>query len=174
MRDDFYLKGDYMENKKKHKYYPEEVFAAILMMMMVILCFINISARYLFKISMVVTDQILTLIWPCVIFLAAPVCCSRKSLTSFTLVSDIFPKDKQKWFEFITALAGIISFAFLGYYGFLKCYAYYTTGYRISSLGSFPVWIFYTVIPIGSTLYIIRAIEVCCRAFRENGKGDGE
>lgn len=169
-------KGGFMKDKKekKHKYYPEEIFAAFLMMLMVGLCFINICGRYLFKTSMVVTDQLLTQIWPCVIFLAAPVCCSRHSLTCFTLVSDAFPVNKQKWFELITTIAGVISFGFLGYYGIHKCYAYFKTGYRIASLGTFPVWIFYVAIPLGSALYIVRTIQECYKAFRNSGEeGNG-
>jgi|GEM_PF-5274140 len=144
----------------KDKMLPEEYFVAIIITVMLALCFFNVVTRYLFSKTLLITDALLSNLFPWVTFIGAAITCFYSKNTAFTLLMDSLPKRFQKYVDLLTLITSVTLFGFLFYFGCVKVKSYIDYKTVLTTMNNMPRWIFSLCLPIGSACCIIRSFQV--------------
>jgi TRAP-type C4-dicarboxylate transport system permease small subunit len=135
----------------------EEGALCLLLVAMVLVTFVTVITRYVFDYPLSYIDQLVPnlLVW--VTFLGSSAAAKRRAHLGLSVLYDLFP-GKFRWAADLMILAGTSAFFVVtAWYG-AKVVALQMANRMMTSLG-YPSWLVGLAVPVGSGLFVVRAIE---------------
>ena len=127
----------------------------LMMAIMFVLVFANVVTRYLFGISIAVSDEVSTFLMIWVTYLGAGLALREGRHAAIDLFQDMLPEKARHVFRALLGIIILVFFATLGYYGFR--FAIFGWSQETAAT-QIPKGIPYLAIPAGAALLIIHLI----------------
>jgi len=139
----------------------EEGALCLLLAVMVIITFVTVVTRYVFDLPLSYIDQLVPNLFVWVTFLGASAATKRRAHLGLSLVADALPPRARATLD-VAVLVGTAGF-FLAtaWYGW-RVVAMQVENQLTTSLG-YPAWLVGLAVPVGSGLFVIRAVEAWWR-----------
>jgi len=126
---------------------------------MTVLYSLSILSRYVIKISMPWTDELVMFLFIWATFLGASVGAKRGSHLGVSILQNSLPKKWQKVVAVVITLCCVFTCAVLAWQGMRMVHLQFRMGQRSSQLGV-PIFWVGLAIPVGLTLSLVRFIQV--------------
>jgi len=126
---------------------------------MTVLYSLSILSRYVIKISMPWTDEIVMFLFIWVTFLGTSIGAKRGSHLGVSILQNSLPKKWQKVVAVVITLCCVFTCAVLAWQGMRMVHLQFRMGQRSSQLGV-PIFWVGLAIPVGLTLSLVRFIQV--------------
>jgi TRAP-type C4-dicarboxylate transport system permease small subunit len=139
----------------------EEGALCLLLVVMVLVTFVTVITRYVFDYPLSYIDQLVPnlLVW--VTFLGSSAAVKRRAHLGLSMLYDLFP-GKVRYAVDLAILAGTCAFfAVTAWYGGVVV-ALQMENRMMASLG-YPSWLVGLAVPVGSGLFVVRAVEAWWR-----------
>ena len=143
----------------------EEIVCMVALIVMTILTFTNVITRYVFNFSMNFAEEISTYSFVLLSLFGAAIALKRGAHLGFTLLADHVPPIVARFFEVVSALAGIIFAGVIFYFGIRMTMTQFQRG-QLSLGVQIPEWIYGSFVPLGSFFLLMRFIELLLNALR--------
>jgi C4-dicarboxylate transporter DctQ subunit len=139
----------------------EEGALCLLLFFMVTITFVTVVTRYVFDLPLSYIDQLVPNMFVWVTFLGASAAVKRRAHLGLSLLYDLFPAGGRAVLDALILL-GVGAF-FLGtaVYG-AKIVSMQMENRLMASLG-YPSWFVGLAVPVGSILFVVRAVEAWAR-----------
>ena len=162
-----------MEKKEKRKLTPEQWIGGIMLLIMFIIMFVNVVTRYLIKVSIAFTEELVTYLFIAATIFGASQACKENANMGMDAVVKLLPKKVQVVIQWIVAVFTIAMFVILIYYSILivKNQIKYES---ITPQMRLPQWIFTVPLPIGACFFIFRTVQYTLKFTKENWKEEGK
>jgi len=135
----------------------EEGALCLLLVVMVLITFVTVVTRYVFDLPISYIDQLVPNLFVWVTFLGSSAAVKRRAHLGLSMLYDAFPAWARAVLD-VAVLAGTSSFfAMTAWYG-AKVTALQVENRMMASLG-YPSWLVGLAVPLGSALFVIRAVE---------------
>jgi C4-dicarboxylate transporter DctQ subunit len=135
----------------------EEGALCLLLVVMVLITFVTVITRYVFDYPLSYIDQFVPnlLVW--VTFLGSSAAVKRKAHLGLSMVYDTFPASVRPAVDVLVLLGCVAFFSATAWYGW-KVVVLQMENRMMASLG-YPSWIVGLAVPVGSVLFVVRAVE---------------
>lgn len=139
----------------------EEGALCLLLVVMVLITFVTVITRYVFDYPLSYIDQLVPnlLVW--VTFLGSSAAVKRKAHLGLSMVYDLFPANVRPVVDVLVLLGTGAFFSATAWYGW-KVVVLQMENRMMASLG-YPSWIVGLAVPVGSVLFVVRAVETWWR-----------
>lgn len=138
----------------------------LVLAVMTLVAFVNVVTRYFIQFSLAFTEEIVVSLFVWLTLLGTAVAFREGSHLGFSFIVDRCPKPVQRATVWLSALLGIILFAFLVYFGIGQIQSERQLGTTSESL-AIPQWWYTAGIPVFGVLSIIRIVEGAIAADRK-------
>lgn len=139
----------------------EEGALCLLLFLMVTITFVTVVTRYVFDLPLSYIDQLVPNMFVWVTFLGASAAVKRKAHLGLSMVYDAFPATFRPAVDVMILLGTGAFFLGTAWYGW-KVVILQMENRMMASLG-YPSWIIGLAVPVGSILFVIRAVEAWWR-----------
>jgi len=146
----------------------EEGALCLLLVVMTLITFVTVVTRYVFDFPLSYIDQLVPNLFVWVTFLGASAAVKRRAHLGLSMIYDAFPAGFRAALDVVILLGTGALFAVTAWYG-AKVVALEAEHRMMSSLG-YPSWLIGLAVPVGSGLFVIRAVE----AWRRHRRGAPE
>jgi TRAP-type C4-dicarboxylate transport system permease small subunit len=136
----------------------EEGILCALLAVMVVITFVTVVTRYVFDLPLSYIDQLVPNLFVWVTFLGASAAVKRRAHLGLSMVYDALPARARAWLDALILLGTGAFFAVTVWYGW-KVVLLQVENRLTTSLG-YAAWVMGIAVPIGSALFVVRAIEV--------------
>lgn len=150
----------------------EFIILSISLSVMSIITFANVVSRYLLHISISFTSEITVNLFIILTFVGASAGIYRKAHLGFTLLFDSLSPKLKIWSTLLTGVIVGATFSLITYLGIEEVIYEIQINQTMSTLG-WPKWIFSLGFPIGTSLCLIRIIQVTWIEIRSRLKNEG-
>lgn len=144
----------------------EDGFCALVLGIMTILTFVNVIARYILKSSMPFVEELTRLGLVILSLMGAALAAKRAAHLGLSVLTDMLPKSKQKWVNFLANICGIIFSALIMYFGFFMAKNEYDLGQLTAGM-QWPEWMFGMFVPISGAILLIRYIQLAIKCLTD-------
>lgn len=139
----------------------EEGALCLLLVVMVLITFVTVVTRYVFDFPLSYIDQLVPNLFVWVTFLGSSAAVKRHSHLGLSMLYDAFPAGLRAALD-VAILAGTSAFfAATAWYG-AKVTVLQMENRMMASLG-YPSWLVGLAVPLGSALFVVRAVEAWWR-----------
>lgn len=136
----------------------EKIILMISTILILVLTVGNVLSRKVIHQSWSFTEELVVAVFVLITLMAAALACREGELVSFTLLTDILPKNLKKPFLVIDTILCVFFTGILFKYGLDKVLTQMANGKRTFVL-NWPEWIFWSFVPIGAVCMILHFIE---------------
>ncbi|MBA9027412.1 MULTISPECIES: TRAP transporter small permease [Bacillaceae] len=154
---------------KKFDRYFEESIIAVIFSGMVILTFAQVLSRFVFNISIGWTEEISRYFFVWLIYLSAAMAAKHGRHIRVEIIDTFFPRSISKWFGLLSDILWVAFTIFVAFYGYEMVMMMMGHG-QLSPAVQLPMWLVYSIIPIGYALIALRVLQGIIGRFR----GDDE
>lgn len=145
--------------------------AAAALVVMLAIDFANVLGRFVFGTSWAFTEELVCALFILVTLFGAAGGARAGSHIGLSLLTDLLPKNLQKYVAVIQALAIVAFSSFLLIYGIQMVRMEVANNIRTAALG-WPEAVFGSFVPLGAAFLIIRSIQYAVTEFKKAKKGD--
>jgi len=139
----------------------EEGALCVLLASMSLITFVTVVTRYVFDFPLSYIDQLVPNLFVWVTFLGSSAAVKRRAHLGLSMIYDAFPGRIRAALDGIILLGTGALFAVTAWYGG-KVVALEAENRMMSSFG-YPSWLIGLAVPVGSGLFVIRAVEAWWR-----------
>jgi len=139
----------------------EEGALCLLLVFMVLITFVTVVTRYVFDFPLSYIDQLVPNLFVWVTFLGSSAAVKHRAHLGLSMIYDAFPGRARAALDVVILLGTCALFAVTAWYGG-KVVALEVENRMMSSLG-YPSWLIGLAVPLGSGLFVIRAVEAWWR-----------
>ena len=139
----------------------EEGALCLLLFFMVTITFVTVVTRYVFDLPLSYIDQLVPNMFVWVTFLGASAAVKRKAHLGLSLLYDLAPSRARAVLDALILLGCGVFFLGTAAYG-AKIVAMQMENRLMTSLG-YPSWFVGLAVPVGSVLFVVRAVEAWSR-----------
>ena len=139
----------------------EEGALCLLLFLMVTITFVTVVTRYIFDIPLSYIDQLVPNMFVWVTFLGASAAVKRKAHLGLSLLYDLVPAGARAALDALILLGCGAFFLGTAVYG-AKIVSMQMENRLMASLG-YPSWFVGLAVPVGSVLFVVRAVEAWAR-----------
>ena len=139
----------------------EEGALCLLLVVMTLITFVTVITRYVFDLPLSYMDQLVPNLFVWVTFLGASVAVKRRAHLGLSLVHDMVPHGVRAAIDVLILLGCTAFFLLTAWYG-AKVVSLQMENRLMTSLG-YPSWFVGLSVPVGSALFIVRAVEAWAR-----------
>ncbi len=143
----------------------EEGAICLLLVVMVLITFVTVLTRYVFSLPLSYIDQLVPNLFVWLTFLGASAAVKRRAHLGLSLLYDALPAGVRAALDVVVLVATAAFFAATAWYGG-KVVALQVENQLTTSLG-YPSWLIGLAVPVGSALFVARAVEAWWRRRRE-------
>ncbi len=137
-----------------------EILSEIGLAFLMLMVFREVVWRYVFKNPSIFSVELSEYLLVFITFMSAAWVLSKDRHVNMTALIDHLPKKLRLYLDIITSILVMIFCSVLIWKGYKTVIMAYTGSYHSSSLVNFPLWISYSIIPLGTLIllsqYIIR------------------
>lgn len=139
----------------------EEGALCLLLVVMTLITFVTVVTRYVFDLPISYIDQLVPNLFVWVTFLGASAAVKRRAHLGLSLLYDMVPARIRAALDALILLGCCAFFLLTAWYG-AKVVSLQVENRLMTSLG-YPSWFVGLSVPVGSALFIIRAVEAWVR-----------
>jgi C4-dicarboxylate transporter DctQ subunit len=139
----------------------EEGALCLLLFLMVTITFVTVVTRYVFDLPLSYIDQLVPNMFVWVTFLGASVAVKRRAHLGLSLLYDMVPAGARAVLDALILLGCVAFFLATAWYG-VKIVSMQMENRLMASLG-YPSWFVGLAVPVGSVLFVVRAVEAWAR-----------
>ena len=139
----------------------EEGALCLLLFFMVTITFVTVVTRYVFDLPLSYIDQLVPNMFVWVTFLGASAAVKRRAHLGLSLLYDMVPRGARAVLDALILLGCGTFFLGTAVYG-AKIVSMQMENRLMTSLG-YPSWFVGLAVPVGSVLFVIRAVEAWAR-----------
>ncbi len=139
----------------------EEGALCLLLFFMVTITFVTVVTRYVFDLPLSYIDQLVPNMFVWVTFLGASAAVKRRAHLGLSLLYDLFPAGGRAVVDALILLGCGAFFLGTAWFG-LKIVSLQMENRLTTSLG-YPSWFVGLAVPVGSALFVVRAVEAWAR-----------
>ena len=139
----------------------EEGALCLLLFLMVTITFVTVVTRYVFDLPLSYIDQLVPNMFVWVTFLGASAAVKRKAHLGLSMVYDMVPAGARAVLDALILLGCGAFFLGTAVYG-AKIVSMQIENRLMASLG-YPSWFVGLAVPVGSALFVVRAVEAWWR-----------
>lgn len=143
----------------------EEGALCLLLFFMVTITFVTVVTRYVFDLPLSYIDQLVPNLFVWVTFLGASAAVKRRAHLGLSLIYDLAPAGARAVLDVLILLGCGAFFLGTAVYG-AKIVSLQMENRLMASLG-YPSWFVGLAVPVGSVLFVVRAVEAWVR-YRRN------
>ena len=139
----------------------EEGALCLLLFFMVTITFVTVVTRYVFAFPLSYIDQLVPNMFVWVTFLGASAAVKRRAHLGLSLLYDLFPARGRAALDALILFGCGVFFLGTAVYG-AKIVSMQMENRLMASLG-YPSWFVGLAVPVGSVLFVVRAVEAWVR-----------
>ena len=139
----------------------EEGALCLLLSLMVTITFVTVVTRYVFDLPLSYIDQLVPNMFVWVTFLGAAAAVKRRAHLGLSLLYDLAPAGARAVIDAVILLGCGAFFLMAAWYG-SKIVSMQMENKLMASLG-YPSWFVGLAVPVGSLLFVVRAVEAWAR-----------
>lgn len=150
----------------------EKFVACVCVSIMAVLVFANVIARFVFKHSMAVSDEMSTYLFVLMSFMGTAIAARRKAHLGLTIVTDrLSPRARLAVQMLMYALSALFCLLIV-IFGILMVVSQYQLGQETATM-QWPEWIYGSFVPIGAAFAMIAFLQTMAEMYREYRTKEG-
>lgn len=151
----------------------EKFVACVCVSIMAVLVFANVIARFVFKHSMAVSDEMSTYLFVLMSFMGTAIAARRKAHLGLTIVTDrLSPRARLAVQMLMYALSALFCLLIV-VFGILMVVSQYQLGQETATM-QWPEWIYGSFVPIGAAFAMVAFLQTMAEMYREYHAKEGK
>ena len=146
----------------------ERYFLAGCMIATSLLLFANVMFRYFFQMPLFWAEEVLRYLIVWVTFVGMAVCIRENAHISLDLLLNALPENRRFLLGLLVRGIAFVGGLFLFWYSLRFTMRIYSTGQVSATIGGFPMYIVYSVMPVGFFLSTVHALRDMVKVLREH------
>jgi len=135
-----------------------EILSEVGLAFLMIMVFREVVWRYVFKNPSIFSVELSEYLLVFITFMSAAWVLSEDRHVNMTVLVDRLPKKIRLYLDIVTSILVMVFCSVLIWKGCITVIMAYVGGYHSSSLVNFPLWISYSIIPLGTLILLLQYI----------------
>lgn len=137
----------------------EDFFLAACMIVTSALLFANVMSRYFFQMPLFWAEEVLRYLIVWVTFLGMAVCVRKNAHICLDLLLNYLPEQRRAWLAGLIRLIALVGSLLLFWYSLSFTLRIYHSGQVSATIGGVPMYIIYSVLPLGFALASLHSLR---------------